>query len=970
MRAIRIAALTFPILAAFAVSKASAQTAAAVGAWSGPVAVPVVAIHLQLLPDGNVMAWGKPETPPMDGRGPVRLWDPTLAQPTFHEVTNPYVDVYCSGHSYLADGRVIAVGGHIRDFVGSDVTSMFDWRTRRWDDGPRMSAGRWYPTTTMLPNGDVLAVSGDVDTTVGVNRLPQVFQAASGTWRDLTNAQLGMPLYPWMHLAPNGKVFNSGPGQTTRYLDTSGSGAWTAVGLTNFGDRLQYQGTSVMYEPGKVLILGGGNPATATAEVIDLNDASPQWRYTSSMAYARREPNATLLPDGKVLVTGGHSAPLRDPRQAVYNAEIWDPASGSWSTMAPMAISRLYHSTAVLLPDGRVLVTGGGGDGSSGDIDHYDAEYFSPPYLFKGARPAIDAAPANLAYGESFALSATDASGITGITLVALSSTTHEFNQSQRFLRLAFSPGADAGGFNVAAPADRNLAPPGYYMLFVLNGNGVPSVARMVLLGGVAGGNGAPTVNAGPDQTITLPALASLAGSASDDGQPGALTTTWSKLSGPGSVSFGDATALTTAAGFSMPGAYVLRLSGNDGAVTSVDDVAVTVQPAPGASGSGLTAKYYNGTNFESLALTRIDPTVDFTWGYASPGAGVQADGFSARWSGQIVAPVSGNYVFSTVSNDGVRLWVNGQRIIDNWTVHGTTTDHSAALPLVAGTKYSVTMEFFENSGWGKAQLFWAYPGQAQVIVPQSQLYPDAAPPNQPPAVNAGPDQTITLPATASLLGNASDDGQPGPLTTTWAKLSGPGAVSFGNPSALATTASFSTPGAYVLRLSASDGALTSIDEVALSVNPEPATSGSGLTGRYYNGKSFNSLVFTRIDPTVDFTWGYESPGSGVQADGFSVRWSGQILAPVTGSYTFSTVSNDGVRLWVNGKRVISNWTVHGTTTDYSAPISLIAGTRYAVTMEFFDNAGWGKAQLFWAYPGQAQSIIPQSQLFPAASPP
>ena len=431
------------------------------------------------------------------------------------------------------------------------------------------------------------------------------------------------------------------------------------------------------------------------------------------------------------------------------------------------------------------------------------------------------------------------------MTLVALSSTTHEFNQSQRFLRLAFSPGAGAGGFNVAAPADRNVAPPGYYMLFVLNGNGVPSVARMVLLGGTAGGNAAPTVNAGPDQTVTLPALASLAGSASDDGQPGAFTTTWSKLSGPGSVSFGDAAALTTAAGFSMPGAYVLRLSGNDGAVTSVDDVAVTVQSAPGASGSGLTAKYYNGTNFESLALTRIDPTVDFTWGYASPGAGVQADGFSARWSGQIVAPCQRQLRFQ----HGLERW---RAAVGEWPAPHRQLDRSRhndrsqrAAPARRGHEVQRDDGILQESpGWGKAQLFWAYPGQAQVVVPQSQLYPDAVPPNQPPTVNAGADQTITLPATASLLGSASDDGKPGALTTTWTKLSGPGAVSFGNPSALATTASFSTPGAYVLRLSASDGALTSIDDVALGVNPEPATSGSGLTGRYYNGKSFNSLVF------------------------------------------------------------------------------------------------------------------------------
>jgi hypothetical protein len=143
------------------------------------------------------------------------------------------------------------------------------------------------------------------------------------------------------------------------------------------------------------------------------------------------------------------------------------------------------------------------------------------------------------------------------------------------------------------------------------------------------------------------------------------------------------------------------------------------------------------------------------------------------------------------------------------------------------------------------------------------------------------------------------------------------------------------------------------------------AQAGNGLTGRYYNGINFNTLVFTRIDPRVDFTWGSASPGPGVQIDGFSIRWTGQVLAPVTGTYTFSTVSNDGVRLYLNGQLIINNWTVHGTTTNTSAGIALQAGVRYAITMEYFENSGYGVSRLLWAYPGQAQTVIPQSRLFP-----
>src|ERR671936_3017201 len=141
-----------------------------------------------------------------------------------------------------------------------------------------MNAGRWYPTSIALPSGDMLVVSGMADTSTGMNLLPQVWQTATATWRNLTSAQLQLPYYPYMFVAPNGQVFNAGPSQTTRYLNTSGSGQWTLVGNNNFGAR--NWGSAVMYDPGKVLIMGGitgdfygGGSAqapTATAERIDL----------------------------------------------------------------------------------------------------------------------------------------------------------------------------------------------------------------------------------------------------------------------------------------------------------------------------------------------------------------------------------------------------------------------------------------------------------------------------------------------------------------------------------------------------------------------------------------------------------------------------------------------------------------------------------------------------------------------------
>ena len=446
-----------------------------VGQWSSVQTWPYRGIHTQMLPTGKVIFWDSY----LNADKP-QLWDPTTSSIT--PATPSGYNIFCTGFSFLSDGRLFVTGGHISDNVGLSYASVYNPFTNSWNRVPDMNAGRWYPTNTTLANGDVLVVSGMVDTTVGMNVLPQIWQGASGTWRNLTSAQLQLPYYPYMFLAPNGKVFNAGPNQVTRYLDTSGSGAWTVVGSNNYGTR--NWGSAVMYQPGKVLITGGirgdfyGTPSavapTATAEAIDLNGASPSWQYVAPMTYARKHHNLTLLPDGKVLVTGGSSGSEdtnSNSGNPAFAAEMWDPATNTWTTLASISIYRGYHATALLLPDGRVLSAGGDFGGAS-------AEVFSPPYLFKGARPTITSAPTSVSYGQTFFVGTPDATSITKATWIRLSSVTHTNNMEQRFSSLSFSQAA--GGLNVTAPSGQNLCPPGYYMLFILNGNGVPSVAKIV----------------------------------------------------------------------------------------------------------------------------------------------------------------------------------------------------------------------------------------------------------------------------------------------------------------------------------------------------------------------------------------------------------------------------------------------------------------------------------------------------------
>ena len=213
--------------------------------------------------------------------------------------------------------------------------------------------------------------------------------------------------------------------------------------------------------------------------VLDMNQPTPSWRSTAPMAFPRAYENLTMLPDGTVFASGGMTTSDGvDLSKAVLPAEIWNPATETWRTVASLAIGREYHSTALLLPDGRVLMAGGGQLPGSPAIDETSAEVYSPPYLFKGARPTISSAPSTVQYGSNFTVQTPDASSIQSVALIRTPSVTHAFDQNQRYIPLSFTAGS--GSLTVTSPAKANDAPPGYYMLFIVNGNGVPSVASFV----------------------------------------------------------------------------------------------------------------------------------------------------------------------------------------------------------------------------------------------------------------------------------------------------------------------------------------------------------------------------------------------------------------------------------------------------------------------------------------------------------
>ena len=365
---------------------------------------------------------------------------------------------------------------------------------------------RWYPTATTLPDGNVLVLSGSYidptrpkDKQTVVVDLVQVWE--NGTWKTIRKTDgnplnfIGLPLYPRMHVASDGRVFMSGTNARTFLLNTAAPGGWTEVGFRAMGMRDYCP--AVMYDVDKVIYIGGGNHVnthapTAEVEIIDLRANPRQWRKTKPMKFPRRQHNATLLPDGTVLVTGGTRGGgppdkgFNDlaPGQPVHDAELWDPATGNWTELGAESVDRCYHATAVLLPDATVLSAGGGeyrpdhvDENDPGD-SHRDGQIFSPPYLFRGERPEITSAPDVVSYGQTFEVHTPRPNDIGTVSWIRLPSVTHSFDENQRINFLEFQAGA--GKLTVTAPNSPNLCPPGHYMLFILSQAGVPSIAKMI----------------------------------------------------------------------------------------------------------------------------------------------------------------------------------------------------------------------------------------------------------------------------------------------------------------------------------------------------------------------------------------------------------------------------------------------------------------------------------------------------------
>ncbi|WP_234323651.1 discoidin domain-containing protein [Streptomyces sp. NRRL F-2580] len=466
------------------------------GSWGRITGFPLVPVATAVLPGDKLLAWSAYAADRFGGSNgytQTAILDLKTGKVTQRRIDNTGHDMFCPGIAMLADGRVLVTGGS-----NAEKASVYDPATDAWSATTSMNIARGYQAMTLLSTGEAFVLGGSWSGTAG-DKAGEVWSPDTRTWRRLPGvsavpALTSDPAGPyradnhmWLYATSGGKVLQLGPSKQMNWISTTGQGA-----ITPAGPRADSQdamtGNAVSYDIGKLLTLGGSpayqdSPATRRAYTVNVTGDQARAARTGDMEHARAFSNSVVLPDGKVAVFGGqaHPVPFSDAT-SVLTPELWDPASGAFTPLASMAVPRNYHSVANLLPDGRIF-SGGGGLCGDCATNHADGAVFTPPYLLNAdgspkPRPVISGGvPARTAPGTSLTVSTEGP--VASFVLMRAAAATHSTDNDQRRIPLVATANG-AGSFTVSVPADTGVVLPGTYMLFALDAQGVPSIARFL----------------------------------------------------------------------------------------------------------------------------------------------------------------------------------------------------------------------------------------------------------------------------------------------------------------------------------------------------------------------------------------------------------------------------------------------------------------------------------------------------------
>ena len=763
------------------------------GRWGDVIEWPQIASGAANLPDGRVVTWSSTQDDDFGGQTAFThgsIFDPVTE--TFTDSPNNNHNTFCAGISMLADGSIFTAGGGDRGNVAT--TSIFT--NDSWSLTNPMNQERWYPQSTTLPSGQVVTSLGTKDTAYS-----EIWTQGQG-WSTLANANLQSILddnsvknnlrdwFPALNVAPDGRLFHPGPSSELFSLDLYTDGAaYTAHGKREADDPHRLYNTTVMYDIGKMLIAGGGQPALNSALTIDINGSTPIVTATEPMTFARSMQDSVVLPDGQVLVIGGNSSGIQFSDEGTQiTPEIWNPDTGQWTSLAPHSKPRNYHTTSVLLKDGRVAAMGGGLCGNCA-TNQKNGEIFEPPYLFnpdgtRAVQPQITGGTAEAIAGDTLSLTAT--SGMQSFAMLRLVAITHHHSTDQRYVPLTFTE-TQAGSYSIQLPANRNVLVPGYYWVFALDANGVPSVGHTVLVN--------PTTELVPEPPSTVtyeyyegewdelpdfdsltPVLTgqsesfSLAAQQQDDFFGFRFTATLS-LSQAGTYTFyttsDDGSQLfingqmvvdndglhgsreeqgninLSAGTHDLVLTYFEKTGGSslsaqiegpsiskqalqsllvplDGATTAplnpVDPTPANPTPA-NSNGGTISYEYYEGSwnaipDFDALAPVATGELNEFS---TSPKQ--QDEFFGFRYTTTLYVPTAQQYTFYVNSDDGSKLYVNNQLVVDNDGLH-RALEEQGTIALTAG-EHDIVVEYFNRTGGATVGVQLASTGLArQTLVP------------------------------------------------------------------------------------------------------------------------------------------------------------------------------------------------------------------------------------------------------------